>query len=239
MRPPENALSHSIDNHSPDFTLDRVFNRLRGLRIQAKMPDSDEVPEIETKRLFVGLFPPADIVDRLQAAAADLGKDIPPRAIRWTRPEQVHLTLSFLGPIETARIPKIEAALMAACEGHPAFQVRLAGVGRFPSRKRPRIVWAGLAGGLQPLENLKKALDAAFLVCGCAGEEHPFRPHLTIGRVAELNAAGRKQWADALAREQDRDFGGWRMERVDLMQSVSASSGAEYSALKSIALENP
>ena len=64
------------------------------------------MPETETKRLFVAIFPPASIVTRLQAAAAGFGKGLPARAIRWTRPEQIHLTLQFLGAIQTARIPK-------------------------------------------------------------------------------------------------------------------------------------
>jgi len=195
------------------------------------------MPETETKRLFVAIFPPAHAVAGLQAAVADLGKRLPARAIRWTRPGQIHLTLFFLGAIATGRIPEIESALRAACDGHRRHTVRVAGLGCFPNRSRPRIIWAGLTGDLRAVEKLKEAIDAALLARGCVGEDRPFQPHLTIGRVANLDAAGRSQLAEALTGEQERDFGEWQMERVDLMQSVLSPQGAAYSHLNSIPLQ--
>lgn len=196
------------------------------------------MPETETKRLFVATFPPAHLVASLQTAAAGLAERLPARAIRWTRPDQIHLTLFFLGAIAGARIPEIETALRAACAGHRRHTLRATGLGCFPNPSRPRIIWAGLAGDLRPVENLKKAVDAGLLACGCVGEDRPFHPHLTVGRVAELNAAGRSQLAEALAGEPERDFGPWEVERVDLMQSVLSPRGAAYSVLQSIELEN-
>jgi 2'-5' RNA ligase len=195
------------------------------------------MPETETKRLFLAIFPPAHILTSLQAAVAGLAKAIPPRAIRWTPPAQVHLTLNFLGAIELARIPEIQSALRAACKGHRQHKIRAVGLGCFPNRSRPQIIWAGLAGDLRPLESLKKSLDAHLLACGCVGEDRPFHPHLTIGRVARLNPAGQRQVAEALAGEQDRDFGEWQVEKIDLMQSVLSPQGAAYGTLESILLE--
>ena len=195
--------------------------------------------ETGTKRLFVALFPPAHIAASLQTAAAGLGKGLPARAIRWTRPEQIHLTLHFLGAVATARIPEIESALAAACDGRRLCRVHVAGLGCFPNPRRPRILWAGLASDLRPVESLQKAVESGLLARGFTGEDRPFHPHLTIGRVSELNAAGRTQLADVLAAEQDRDFGEWEPGRMDLMQSVLTPQGAAYSALKSIPLENP
>jgi 2'-5' RNA ligase len=191
-----------------------------------------------TKRLFVAIFPPAHVVASLRAAVAGLAKGVPARAIRWTRPEQVHLTLNFLGAIAIGRIPEIESALEAACKGHREHKVRVAGLGCFPNGSRPQILWAGLAGDLRPLEGLKKAIDAHLPASGCVGGERPFRPHLTIGRVRGLNAAGRREVAEALAREQERDFGEWQVGSIDLMQSVLSPQGAAYGTLKSILLEN-
>jgi len=196
------------------------------------------MPETDTKRLFVAIWPPAHIVAGLRAVAAGLGEGLPARAVRWTRPEQIHLTLNFLGAIENARLPGIESALRAACGGCGRHKVRVTGLGCFPDRNRPRIIWAGLAGDLQPVESLEKAIAAGFLACGCVGEERPFHAHLTIGRVAQLNGEGRRQMAEALAGEQDHDFGEWEVERVDLMRSVLSPQGADYSVLQSILLGN-
>ena len=194
--------------------------------------------ETVTKRLFVAIFPPADIVTSLRAAVAGVAKGVPARAIRWNRPDQVHLTLNFLGAIAVARIPEIGSALEAACKGHRQHRVRVAGFGCFPNRNRPQIIWAGLTGDLRPLESLKKAIDARLLASGCVGEDRPFHPHLTIGRARELNAAGRREVAEALAREQDRDFGEWQVGSIDLMQSVLSPQGAAYGTVQSILLEN-
>jgi 2'-5' RNA ligase len=197
------------------------------------------MPETETKRLFVAIFPPAGIVTGLQAAVAGLAREIPARAIRWTRPEQVHLTLNFLGAIELARIPEIKAAVRAACNGHTPHKVRAAGLGCFPNESRPQIIWAGLVGELRRLQRLKEEMDARLLACGCAGEDRPFRPHLTIGRVSKLNGAVRKQVTEALLRERNRDFGEWQVARVDLMESTLLPQGAVYDTLESIPLNLP
>jgi 2'-5' RNA ligase len=194
------------------------------------------MPQTDTKRLFVAIFPPAHIVAGLRAVVARLGEGLPAGAIRWTRPEQIHLTLNFLGAIENARLPGIESALRDACGGHGRNKVRVAGLGCFPDRSRPRIIWAGLTGDLRPVENLEEAIGAGFLACGCVGEERPFHAHLTIGRVPALNSEGRRQVAEALAGEQDDEFGEWEVERVDLMQSVLSPQGAAYSVLQSIRL---
>jgi 2'-5' RNA ligase len=194
--------------------------------------------ENATKRLFIAIFPPPHIITGLRAAVAALAKGVPARAIRWTRPEQVHLTLNFLGAIAIERIPEIGSALEAACHGHRQHKVRVTGLGCFPNRSRPQIVWAGLAGDLRPLESLKKSIDARLLASGCIVEDRPFHPHLTIGRARELNAAERRQVAEALAGGQDRDFGEWQVGSIDLMQSVLSPQGAAYGTLQSIPLEN-
>ncbi len=188
----------------------------------------------DTKRLFVAVFPPERVAASLCASVEELAKGVPPRAVRWTVPEQIHLTLFFLGPVETARIPEIQSALTAACEGHQPHQVRVAGLGCFPNPGRPRILWAGLTGNLRPLENLKKSIDEKLLSCGCVVEDRPFHPHLTIGRTGELNSASRCKIIERLKRERNRHFGDWPIERVDLMQSQLSPQGSTYSTLFSI-----
>jgi len=75
--------------------------------------------------------------------------------------------------------------------------------------------------------------------CEGVGGDCLFHAHLTIGRVSEWKAAGRREVAEALATEQDRHFGEWEVGRVDLMQSVLSPQGAAYSVLKSIPLSDP
>lgn len=167
-----------------------------------------------------------------------LAKAVPARAIRWTRPGQIHVTLNFFGRAEAARIPEIKAALRAACAGHRGHTVGVEELGCFPHLSRPQILWAGLSGNLLPLQNLKSSLDTALLPCGYIAEERPFHPHLTIGRTLRLNSAGRRKIAEVLANDKGHKFGEWHINRVDLMQSVLSPEGASYSTLESILLEN-
>jgi 2'-5' RNA ligase len=196
------------------------------------------MPETETKRLFVGIFPPAHVVASLKTAVADLVEGIPVRAVRWIPTSQVHLTLDFLGSIEITRILAIASSLKGACVGQRQCKVRVAGLGCFPNPSQPRIIWAGLAGDLRPLQNLKESIDARFLACGCVCEDRPFHPHLTVGRVRDSNPTGRGQVSAALAKEKDRAFGEWQVERIDLVQSVLSAKGTAYETLNSVLLEN-
>lgn len=193
----------------------------------------------ETKRLFVAISPPGDILQKLQAATAAFAQEVPPQAVRWTHLEKLHLTLNFLGAIEVARIPEIQSALNAACKGHPAHEVQIAGLGAFPARSRPQIIWAGLAGDLRALESLKRSIDTHFAACGYVGETRPFRPHLTLGRASAMSPGERKKLAKVLNEQRACGFGPWQIERVDLMQSVLSAEGAAYTTLESIALEKP
>ena len=81
---------------------------------------------METKRLFVAIFPPPAVAANLRAAVVAMSKKVSAPAIRWTRPDQIHLTLNFLGAIAIARIPEICGALAAACREHRQHTVRVA-----------------------------------------------------------------------------------------------------------------
>jgi 2'-5' RNA ligase len=188
----------------------------------------------ETSRLFVAIVPPAQIVKRLRDAASALAKQLPPRAVRWTQTEKLHLTLNFLGEVEVARVPEIRLALQSACKGHFSHQVRVAGFGAFPNRSRPQIIWVGLTGDSRPVEKLKKSVDAHL----GNFEDRPFRPHLTLGRAAAMNPGARKSLAKFLDEQTDCDFGPWRIERVDLVQSVLSSQGSTYTTIDSNLLKS-
>jgi len=205
-------------------------------------PSTDNVPALakpEKLRLFVAIFPPPRLLANLQCSVQQLAKILPPRSVRWTPPEQVHLTLAFLGSTPAARLDEIQSVLCAACHAGRRRTVRLAGLGCFPNSRRPRILWAGLAGDMPPLHELQKAIDHAFASIGFPGEDRPFHAHLTFGRVSDLGGAGLRDLAEILSREAQHDFGEWELGRVDLMQSVLSPQGPTYTTLHSITLDAP
>lgn len=188
-------------------------------------------------RLFVAAFPPRTVVNHLERAVATVAGEVPARAICWTRAEQIHLTLFFLGSIEASRVAEIQLALSTACAGQKRLSVRVAGLGCFPEAARPRILWAGLAGELQPLKNLQASVDAAMRSCGCRSEERAFHPHLTAGRVAQINRPGIEFVKNWISQNNGHDFGEWEIQNVCLMRSVMDPAGAVYSLVHSINLE--
>ena len=142
-----------------------------------------------TIRAFIAIHLPPDVQTALGRVTATLGEGLPRGAVRWVRPELMHLTLRFLGDTDVARMPAVGRAMDTAVAGRAPFSLTLDGLGCFPNPRRPRVVWAGLAGDTAPLLALKAALDAQLAALGYPPEDKPFRAHLTLGRVKDERAA--------------------------------------------------
>jgi 2'-5' RNA ligase len=101
--------------------------------------------------------------------------------VRWVRPENLHVTLRFLGDVESARVSSIATNLREAVAGLRCFSMQLGRVGFFPSARRPRVVVIDVAPR-EPLEQLAEAAERAVTLEGLEPEKRRFRPHLTLGR---------------------------------------------------------
>jgi 2'-5' RNA ligase len=103
-------------------------------------------------------------------------------APRWTPPPRWHLTLLFLGAVPAALLAPLTSAVGPAVAGTAPMSLQLAGAGRFGSRRRPTVYWAGLSGNVDELAALAARLAAAARALGLPVEDRPFRAHLTVGR---------------------------------------------------------
>ena len=126
------------------------------------------------KRLFVAIDPPAEIREQLVGLCCGL-----PDA-RWVAPEQLHLTLCFIGAVTGAVFLDIREAL-TEIQAAP-FALRLQGVGFFPPRGQPRVVWAGIAPS-EPLTVLQRKIATRLPALGVELENRKFAPHLTLARL--------------------------------------------------------
>ncbi|WP_019874895.1 RNA 2',3'-cyclic phosphodiesterase [Sporichthya polymorpha] len=133
-------------------------------------------------RLFVSVQPPAEA---LAALDAELGRvrAIAPHGLRWTRPEQWHLTLAFLGEVADDTVPALTAALDAVMSDAP-MTLRLAGGGCFGTN----VLWVGLAGDVHALRTLAEAVTAAARGVAVELDDRPYRPHLTLARAGKASA---------------------------------------------------
>jgi 2'-5' RNA ligase len=153
--------------------------------------------------------------------------------VAWTRSENLHLTLAFLGDVAAASVPDVTARLAAALAGVGGFAARATGVGAFPSLARPQVLWVGIAA--PPLLVLADVVQEACAAAGIPRERRPFRPHVTLGRVRTRTRGGRADLA-LLARDGDRDFGAATIERVILYRSELGHGGARHSPLAAFPL---
>ena len=156
--------------------------------------------------------------------------------VAWTRPENLHVTLKFLGGVAPDRLGELTEPLAAAARGCAIFPVLYAGVGAFPSLVRPATLWVGAEAS--PLGPLARAVDEASTRIGAAREERPFHPHVTLGRVRGHGKSRRGRaprlpegLCAALDAARVRAFGIAPARALVLFRSDTEPGGARYTPL--------
>ena len=182
-------------------------------------------------RLFLGVDPGDECRRRLASIIALLRSST--SGIRWVRDEKLHVTLAFLGEVDESRVPEIREAAQHVVAHHAPFAAAVSGSGVFPDWRRPRVVWLGLHDD-GALSRLGDEINRMSATLGFP-PDHPFRAHLTIGRVqGPLSAAQRDELRKALGSlSQAHPFD---VSRVILIRSKLSPAGSEYSELASFPL---
>jgi len=142
----------------------------------------------EELRIFICIEVPTSIKQRIEKLQQDLRTLNEP--ISWTRPDNVHLTLKFLGDVKSSRLPKITAACESAVHGLTEFEIEVTGAGCFPSARAPRVFWIGLHDASSCLKKLHERIEDELAREGFEREGRGFSPHLTIGRARDPRKAG-------------------------------------------------
>jgi len=130
-------------------------------------------------RLFVAVTPPPEALDELSSATAAMRSARP--ELRWTRPDQWHLTLAFLGEVDDQALADLSVRLGRAAAGHPPMRLALHGAGRFGNR----VLWTRVSGDVVALRGLAASVRAAARRARVAVEDRPYRPHITLARGRE------------------------------------------------------
>ena len=170
----------------------------------------------------------------MRAALAGAQQELAARGakVKWVPPENVHLTLKFLGDIEEATVEKVRAAMAEAAGGGP-IEIEVRGLGCFPPHGKPRTLWAGVSDGAEAVAKLFKKLDRALRPLGFE-KERRFVPHLTIGRVK--SPEGAEALVPALQRQADTLFGAYTAAEMVLFRSTLTPQGAIYDSVARQAL---
>ncbi|MGH4024572.1 MAG: RNA 2',3'-cyclic phosphodiesterase [Pseudonocardiaceae bacterium] len=175
-------------------------------------------------RLFVALSPPAEAVDDLRAGTAALREMAP--QLRWTPPEQWHLTLAFLGEVEEPVLGALTNRLTRAAKRHPPLALSLGGGGRFGQR----VLWTRVHGDRHGLRRLADSAQAAARRSGVPMEQRPYRPHLTLARAG--NGADLRPLVERLS---DFEGLGWVADRLHLVRSSLGAGPGGYARHEPIA----
>lgn len=186
-------------------------------------------------RLFVACEVPDEVKEALGETIEGLRKKSGP-AVRWIKPEGIHVTLKFLGEVPAKKLPAVKLAIQEAVVGHSPFELEFSNIGTFGGREGLRIMWVGIAGDVLRLEALVRAVNAALAVVGFEPERRPFRPHLTLGRVRDEIGTRHRAEIEVAVGKTDVPGVNWRTSQVSLMRSKMGPGGASYEVLATFPL---
>ncbi len=193
--------------------------------------------EPDVIRLFIAVELPANVRQRLADVADEL-RGMGLERLRWVRPENIHITLKFLGETPADRQPQIEDALRAAAEGVASHELTLGELGKFGGRQNPRVLWVDVRGDVDALKALQKRVDAGIAALGFPADERPFAAHLTLARVPQdLAKKVARPLAEAIdaVKVPDPPI---PVREVVLMRSELRREGPVYTRLFGVELDN-
>lgn len=176
-------------------------------------------------RLFVGI----ELPDELKQLLSGVREEHP--AARWHGPEQLHLTLNFIGHVDQEQARRMAAALVGvSCS---PFSLAVQGVGYFGTPQRPSVLWAGLTPSA-PLHQLQKTLEQRLVPLGLVVEDRPYTPHITLARVRP--GVPLQAFLQQYAQLSSSAF---KVDHICLFLSSGGEQGVRYQVIERYRLGNP
>lgn len=194
-------------------------------------------------RLFVAISLPEAVKDEIEKAQKQFRAALPGNSIRWTKHEQFHLTLKFLGNVAEARVAQLIENLQDVGRRFPVMELRAEKIGFFPDARRPRVLWAGVENENDTLGRLQTAVELAvrdviLQNTASARPEHVSKEkyvgHVTLGRIERINRWDAEALSGTARSQSEQFFGNWLAEDFELIRSELSAVGARYTTLARI-----
>jgi 2'-5' RNA ligase len=202
-----------------------VCGRIPAILAEAHLPEEIVMARVRT---FIAIDLDKPIRDRLLALQENLARA--GNEVKWVEPENLHVTLLFLGEVDQRDVPAVCRVVGEGCVSHAPFPMSVETVGCFPNPRRPRVLWVGLGEGTQEVCALHDALEPPLLDLGCyRQEERKYTPHITLGRVK--NDRPTDNLALALARQSAWKGGETTVREVLVMSSDLTPKGPIYTVM--------
>ena len=156
-------------------------------------------------------------------------------SLRWVKPDNIHLTLKFLGGVQEEKLPDLKQALEFSLSGMMKFFYEITGVGCFPTFRNSRVLWVGVKNSDGYLVKLKENIEKEFFKINFPKETRKFNPHLTVARVKARGAPELQ-----ISRFQNYNIGRFKVEvnKVILMRSDLHPTGPRYTPIYNLSFGN-
>ena len=191
----------------------------------------------EEIRSFIAIDLPEEVKTELTSLQAGL-KSGSRASVRWVNPGSIHLTLKFLGNIDSGLTDSIVSAMEEAVSSVHSFRIKVKGLGAFPNLRKVNIIWVGLEGDIKRLQLLQSRIDSVLVPFGFKPESRPFTPHLTLARLRDYVTPDERLKLGQLIAETtfESDFSLY-INAVNLMKSQLTREGPIYSRIGSVKLK--
>jgi 2'-5' RNA ligase len=184
-------------------------------------------------RLFIAINTPQQVLpllagvrDRLETTHA---------GVRWEPDGKLHCTLKFLGDAREEVLPDIVSALADVASSTPPFPIRYSGLGCFPDKREPRIIWVGIEDSNGILQKLAQTVERRMETLGFKPEQRIYHPHVTLGRV---KSSRRMRELLAMMETVTFESSPVYLREIELVKSELKARGSVYTMVAKMTLGN-
>ena len=186
-------------------------------------------------RLFIALEIDDETRQTLTTLQFDLSRQFPDIEVKWVEPENLHLTLIFLGDVDSRELHAITKIMKTIGQDEPPFSMSVQGLGAFPSQRRPKILWMGVDDGSETVSRLHESLSEPLIELGCyRAESRGYTPHLTLGRIQA--DSDNSVFSSVFGEHKNRTAGTLIVPQLTLFTSELRRDGPEYSVIEQVPL---
>jgi 2'-5' RNA ligase len=187
---------------------------------------------VEKVRTFIAIKLTPEIISKISGMQEELKRT--GAQVKWVKPENIHLTLKFLGHITSEELEKVKIATRETLKPFKSFGISISGLGAFPKIEYPRVIWVGVDEGKEELKRMTSNLEERLAQIGFAKEKREFSPHLTIGRVK--SSKRKERLIEAFTKFTAAHLGSMKVDKIAIIKSELKLQGPVYTSLEEIDL---